>query len=236
MRKTELIVALDYSEATRAFALVKELKGLPLIYKVGFELFLRGGPEVVQELKSKKQRVFLDLKLHDIPATVGKAAMQMAALDIDFLTMHLTGGRAMFQETLKELQSFGNNRPKILGVSVLTSFDAKLWAEVSQALSGKISQITDAVTGLVACARLWGVDGVVCSALELAAIRKNNPELFLVTPGIRPPGTQVFDQSRVVTPKEAHQAGADAIVVGRPITQAENPREIAEAILKDISE
>src|SRR4051812_30858061 len=205
-RATELIVALDYPRPEKALDLVKDLKGLDVIYKVGLELFLAGGPELVRELVHSKNRVFLDLKLHDIPNTVARAARQAALLHVDMFTIHLSGGSAMVKAVAKEMAEISMLKPKILGVSVLTSFDDVRWAEVTRALSGHTSMVADAVTGLVTEGVSWGVDGVVCSALELPEIRKAFPSLYTVVPGIRPEGSEAGDQARVVTPAQAHQS------------------------------
>ena len=231
---TELIVALDFPRPDPALHLVEQLQGLPVIYKVGLELFLSGGPEMVRELVYRKNRVFLDLKFHDIPNTVTHAVMQAALLHVDFLTVHLAGGSGVFRAIAEGLSEIPLLRPKILGVSVLTSFDDVRWAEVSKAISGHASEVSSSVEGLVEHSASW-IDGVVCSAMELAMIRKRYPSLFTVVPGIRPEGISAHDQSRVVTPAQAKAMGADAIVVGRPITQSPDPRSVAERILADLS-
>lgn len=235
---TDLIVALDYPKADKAFALVNELSGLPVIYKVGFELFMAGGPDLVRELVHGKNRVFLDLKFHDIPNTVAKAAVQAAMLKVDMFTLHLAGGSAMVKLVAEQLSALPEIRPKILGVSVLTSFDDVRWAEVTKALTGHAVDSKDSVQGLVEHAVAWGADGVVCSALEVSEIRALYPTLYTVVPGIRPAGTSANDQARIMTPAEARAAGASAVVVGRPIIEASlpgGPRAMVESILKELS-
>src|SRR3954453_1970587 len=177
--------------------MVDQLHDLPVVYKVGLELFLSGGPELVRELVHRKNRVFLDLKLHDIPQTVACAAKQAALLQVEMFTVHLAGGSAMVRAVAQELSDIPSLRPKILGVSVLTSFDDVRWAEVTKALTGHAVEVSDSVDGLVEHAPSWGVDGVVCSALELIAIRKTFPTLYTVVPGIRPPGFAAGDQARI---------------------------------------
>jgi orotidine-5'-phosphate decarboxylase len=236
MRPTpELIVALDFPKKDRALALVDELRGLPVIYKVGFELFVNAGPDLIRELVHRKCRIFLDLKFHDIPNTVARAASQVALLGVEMFTLHLAGGSSMVKSVADALAEFPEIRPKILGVSVLTSFDDVRWAEVTRSLSGHASDVRDSVAGLVEHAAAWGCDGVVCSAHELDMVRQQSPGLFTVVPGIRPAGAPAGDQARVMTPAEARRAGAHAIVVGRPITEAKDPREAAVAILKELS-
>ena len=235
-KPTELIVALDFPHADKAITFVDQLNHFRVIYKIGFELFMAGGPELVRELVHRKSRVFLDLKFHDIPNTVAKAARQAALLNVDMFTLHLAGGSAMVKAVTKQLdEEIPTIRPKILGVSVLTSFDDVRWAEVSRALTGHASDVSASVAGLVEHAPAWGVDGVVCSAFELPQIRAQYPSLFTVVPGIRPTGSAMGDQARVMTPSEAASLGASAIVVGRPITEAINPSEMIQSILKELS-
>jgi orotidine-5'-phosphate decarboxylase len=234
---TELVVALDYSRSDHAFQLVESMIGLPVILKVGFELFLHAGPELIRELVHRKQRVFLDLKFHDIPNTVASAARQAAALQVEMFTLHLSGGSQMVKAVRDQLAEIPSLKPKVLGVSVLTSFDDVRWAEVTRALTQHAVTPSASVVGLVEEAAGWGVDGVVCSALELPEVRRRSPGLMTVVPGIRPrdgASIQADDQSRTLTPQEASIAGASAIVVGRPITRSANPRLTAETILKDL--
>lgn len=231
---TELIVALDYPRGGRAYELVDELKGLPLVYKVGLELFMAEGPDVVRELVHRKCRVFLDLKLHDIPNTVARAARQAALLKVEMFTLHLAGGSAMVRAVAEELADIPSLRPKILGVSVLTSFDDVRWAEVTKALTDHAVDVQDSVIGLVSHAAGWGADGVVCSALELPLVKKQAPGVYTVVPGIRPAGANRGDQARVMTPAEAKGSGADAIVMGRPITESSDPRGVVEDVLREL--
>lgn len=232
---TELIVALDFPKAENALRFVDQMSEFPLIYKVGLELFLAGGPDLVRELVHRKKRVFLDLKFHDIPNTVARAAVQAARLHVEMLTIHLAGGSAMVRAVAEEFAAIPELRPKILGVTVLTSFDDVRWAEVTKALTGHAVDPAESVAGLVEHAVTWGVDGLVCSAAELPSIRKLFPSLYTVVPGIRPEGTAADDQARIMTPKQAHAAGASAIVVGRPITQADDPSGRVAQILKELS-
>jgi orotidine-5'-phosphate decarboxylase len=232
---TDLIVALDFQHADRAMKMVDSLQGLPLVYKVGLELFMGGGPEIVRELVHRKNRVFLDLKLHDIPNTVARAARQAALLHVDMFTLHLAGGSAMVRAVAEELKDIPTLKPRILGVSVLTSFDDVRWAEVTKAMTGHAVDVSDSVDGLVEHAPSWGIDGVVCSALELPAIREAFPNLYTVVPGIRPVGSAANDQARIMTPLQARQSGASAVVIGRPITEANDPRQVVENALRDLS-
>ncbi len=232
--KTDLIVALDFAREDAAWAVVDALDGLDVVFKVGLELFSAAGPQFVRELVHRKKRVFLDLKLHDIPNTVAKASLQAAMMHVEMFTIHLAGGSAMIhavRDTLAEIESL---KPRILGVSVLTSFDDLRWAEVSRAVSGHSSDAHDAVVRLVDTFAGQGADGIVCSAHELERIRDQYPALYTVVPGIRLDHVPGDDQARTMTPADAATAGASAIVVGRPITQANDPRRVAEQILRDL--
>ena len=233
--QTDLIIALDFPKADRAYSFIEQVEGLPVIFKVGLELFMNGGPELVRELVHRKNRIFLDLKLHDIPNTVARAAKQAALLHVEMMTLHLAGGSAMVRSVVEELADIPLLRPKILGVSVLTSFDDVRWAEVTRALTGHAVKAGDSVLGMVEQSASWGIDGIVCSAMELDLIGKRFPGLYRVVPGIRPDGFSTHDQARVTTPLQARQLGANAIVMGRPITEASNPREVAESVLKDLA-
>lgn len=235
MKKTELIIPLDFSNSEAAFALARALEGLPVIYKVGLELFTAGGPSVVEKLISSGAKVFLDLKLHDIPNTVKKASAQAARLGVAMFTVHLQGGAEMLQAAREGARSVSGMNPLVLGVSVLTSFSEASWA-VAGSVSGAqtTASISESVRSLVG-AYAPIIDGVVCSAYEVDWVTTQHPALFSVVPGIRPEGSAQDDQARVMTPRLAHERGARAIVVGRPITQALDPRGSAQAILNDLS-
>lgn len=232
---TDLIVALDFPRPDRAFELIDQLQGLPVTYKVGLELFMNGGPEVVRELVHRKNRVFLDLKLHDIPNTVARAARQASLLHVDMMTVHLVGGSHMIRGVVEELSDIPLLRPKIIGVSVLTSFDDVRWAEVTKALTGHAVDVAESANNLIDVGASWGVDGVVCSALELPHVKRLNPGLYTVVPGIRPEGASNQDQARVTTPARARELGADAVVMGRPIIESREPRFLVESIVRDLS-
>lgn len=235
IQNTDLIIALDYPRVDRALELVNELKGLPVIYKVGFELFMAGGPEVVRELVHGKNRVFLDLKFHDIPNTVARAARQAALLHVEMFSVHLTGGSQMVRAIAQELADIPALKPKVLGVSVLTSFDDVRWAEVTKSLTGHAVDVADSVTSLVSHSTSWGADGIICSALDLPRIREDFPTVYTVVPGIRPVGYAADDQARIMTPAQAAANGANAIVMGRPITGASDPKKVVQSVLKDLS-
>jgi orotidine-5'-phosphate decarboxylase len=239
--RTELVVALDYPNAELADQCIQNLKGLPVIYKVGLELFMGTSPTWVKKLCAN-QRVFLDLKFFDIPNTVGQAVIRGASLGAEFMTLHLSGGKLMFDEVsikIREAMAAGQlqTAPKILGVSVLTSFQEEDWiANVSHmAKLSAIRSIEDTVMHFANMAdEHAAIQGLVCSPKEIAVIRAKFPNLFLMVPGIRPMGGDLHDQKRVMTPVEAGHAGASAIVVGRPITQSKTPRLVAESILREL--
>ena len=239
---TELVVALDYPNAEQAEALIAQLAGLPVTYKVGLELFLSAGPQWVKRMTARGYHVFLDLKFHDIPNTVAQAVIQANMMGVEFVTVHLAGGKRMLDEieiAFREAELSGKikTRVRVLGVSVLTSFKEEEWiANVSQvAKLTAVRTIEESVLRYAALANDHeGVGGLVCSPKEVVAIRARFPDLFLMIPGIRLAGGSQHDQNRVMTPAGAKLVGASAIVVGRPIIQAPNPREVAEEILKDI--
>jgi orotidine-5'-phosphate decarboxylase len=239
-KKTQLIVALDFAKGDEALSLLRECAQLPVIWKIGSELFLAEGPDWVKKRTKEGHRIFLDLKLYDIPNTVTKAALQVAAMGVEMFTLHLSGGPKMIRAVRDELEKkFSGKRalkrPLILGVSVLTSFDQATWDDVSFAVGGKSSKVAESVKRLTSRARSWGVDGVVCSPHEIKIVAAADPILFTIVPGIRPKGAKAGDQARVMTPKEAANLGAGAIVCGRPVTESKTPRAVIENILQELS-
>lgn len=246
----DLIVALDFPKGSDARRFVRELhkplRAHDVILKVGSELFAAEGPAFVRKLVGDGFRVFLDLKFHDIPNTVAAASQQAARMGVSLFTVHLSGGREMIRHAAQALDlesraGVGRSakgrvslRPKILGVSVLTSFGEESWSEVCQAMHAGSPAIADSVEGLVAAGVLWGVDGIVCSTQEVGLISQRFSGLYTVVPGIRLAGASAQDQARVFTPAQAREAGARAIVVGRPITQADRPAEIMREILAQL--
>lgn len=229
---TRLMVALDYPTWAEAQGLVFALQGLPTVFKVGLELFCSEGPASVRQLKEQGFEVFLDLKLHDIPNTVAAAARTAAALQADYLTVHLGGGVPMLEAAC---QAVAGSPTRILGVSVLTSFSEESWGEVGKAVSGVAAPVKKGVEGLVALGKAAGVHGIVSSAHELSGVKRAFPQAFCVVPGIRPAGVAAGDQARVMTPAQAARGGAGAIVVGRPISQAKDPRLAAQNILAELA-
>jgi orotidine-5'-phosphate decarboxylase len=235
-----LIVALDVSSAAAAQRIVAALGDSAQIYKVGMQLYTAEGPQVVRDLVNSGHQVFLDLKYHDIPNTVASAIREAAQLGVSMLTVHALGGEKMLRAAAEAARSAADvhdrqaNAPvrqlQILAVTVLTSMDD---ADLHQ--TGVSANLLDQVLRLASTALDAGCAGVVSSAREVKALRaKLGRNFLIITPGVRPAGTDHADQARVVTPAEAIQAGATHIVVGRPITAAENPAAAARAIQQEI--
>ena len=226
----EVIVALDYASADEALAMVEQLAQPASFYKVGLELYTRGGPSFVESLAALGKRVFLDLKLHDIPNTVAGAVHSVSELGVDLLTVHTAGGPAM----LEAAAAASGPDTRILGVTLLTSLTP---AELEVVWGREIGSIRDEVGRLTDLAVACKLDGIVASALEASWIRNRVARDFLVvTPGIRPAGADRGDQRRVATPADAVSAGADYLVVGRPVTRAEDPVGALAALLAELTE
>jgi orotidine-5'-phosphate decarboxylase len=220
-----VIVALDYAQAGDALSFARKVSPSQCRLKVGFELFVSAGPALVQELVEAGFGVFLDLKFHDIPNTVAAACRSAADLGVWMINVHAAGGRAML-EAAREAVDAGGERPLLIAVTVLTSLADRDLAEV-----GVPRAVGDQVEQLSALTADCGLDGVVCSAHEAARLRAlHGPEFLLVTPGIRPSGSARGDQKRVMTPEEAVSAGSTHLVIGRPITQSEDPASTLDVI------
>ena len=227
--RESLIVALDAADAETARALVQKLGESVSFYKVGKELFTAVGPSMVRELAASGKKVFLDLKFHDIPNTVAGAVRSAASLGVSLLTVHASGGSRMLAAAA-EAAAQSEAKPTVLAVTVLTSLAAEDLDEV-----GVTGGVEAQVLRLATLAIRAGCGGIVASAQEATRLRQALGTAFtLVTPGIRPAGGVAADQARVVTPQAAIRAGADYLVVGRPITAAGNPAEAARAILQQI--
>jgi orotidine-5'-phosphate decarboxylase len=227
--RQRLIVALDVSAASAAQRIVAAVGDSALTYKVGMQLYTAEGPQVVRDLVASGRRVFLDLKYHDIPNTVGAAVSEAARLGVSMLTIHACGSGKMLRAAVEAARS----RPglMVLAVTVLTSLDASDLEKV-----GIRGTVEDTVVRLTTIALANGCHGVVTSAREASTLRSElGDEFAIVTPGVRPAGSSAGDQVRIVTPAEAIAAGASHIVVGRPITEAADPAAEARAILGQIS-
>lgn len=232
--RNPIFVALDVPSRERALQLVNELAPVVGGFKVGSELFTTLGPEIIQSIRVTGAAVFLDLKFHDIPNTVAKAVTAACRLDVQMLTIHTSGGLEMMRAAEKAAQesSLGGTRlvPMVLGVTVLTSMDGGTLSEV-----GWKSDVGKQVERLAELAVRAGLRGLVCSPLEIARLRQILPEsIELVTPGIRTGSEQADDQRRTLTPREAIEAGASWLVIGRPIYAASDPRAAASAIVHSL--
>ena len=226
-----IFVALDTAEAETALALAHRLAGLVGGAKVGKQMFTAAGPAGVRALAASGLKVFLDLKFHDIPATVAGAVAAALALEPFMLTVHAAGGRTMMQAAATAAAKAGKKRPLVLGVTVLTSLADRELAE-----TGVAGTAADQVLRLARLAKESGLDGVVCSPREAKMLRQAlGGDFKLVVPGIRPAGAASDDQKRVMTPKQALDAGADYLVIGRPITGADDPAAAARRIAAELA-
>ncbi len=226
-----LIVALDLPERSQADALASALQSAVRWYKVGLELYSSEGPSLVRDYVEAGRRVFVDLKLHDIPATVARTTERLAGLGAGLLTIHSSGGKAMMEAAVDAAcKGRGPERVKILAVTALTSLDQDDLVAIGIGMP-----MRDLVIQRALLAAAAGCDGVIASPHEASALRAVLPEAFLiVTPGVRPKGAALGDQKRVMTPSEARAAGSDMIVVGRPIRDAANPLEAAQGIIAEL--
>ncbi len=233
--KDQIIIALDVETPAAAREIVAELRSDVGAFKIGLQLFTSGGPTFVREVTDSGLKVFLDLKFHDIPNTVGRAAVEAARLNVWMFNVHSLGGSEMMRRTVEEVSSVcireGLTRPRIIAVTVLTSSDTATLSEV-----GIETEMGTEVVKLARLAADCGMDGVVASPREIAPIRsaEKNPDFLIVTPGIRPGFATSDDQKRVMTPKEALAAGSDFIVIGRPVTQAPDRKAAVRSIIADI--
>lgn len=226
--QSPVIVALDFPRQQQALELARQLDPARCRVKVGKELFTRCGPAVVEELHKMGFEVFLDLKFHDIPNTTAMAVRAAAELGVWMVNVHCSGGLRMMQACREQLQQFAS-APLLIGVTVLTSMEQQDLAGIGLDVVPQ-----QQVLRLAALARDAGLDGLVCSAQEAARLKQQWPQGKLVTPGIRPQGSATDDQKRILTPAQAIQAGSDYLVVGRPITRAQEPQQALQQILRSI--
>lgn len=225
-----LILALDFPAAEPAISLIKQLSPDDCKLKVGFELFVAAGPDFVRQLVAQGFDVFLDLKFHDIPNTVAAACKSAADLGVWMVNVHAAGGDQMMLAARDALAGF-QQPPKLIAVTVLTSID-KAQLEKINIIQSPVEQVSH----LAMLTKQCGLDGVVCSAQEAPILKQAcGSDFLLVTPGIRPLGSQQDDQSRVVTPLAARQLGIDYVVVGRPITRAKDPLAVIAATNQDLN-
>jgi len=226
--KDRLIVALDLPDAARARGMVDRLAGKVGMFKVGNQIFTAAGPDFVREIVARGEKVFLDLKYHDIPNTVAGAVSSASQLGVSLLTVHALGGAEMLQAAVGALPAMG---VRLLAVTVLTSH-----SEESLRALGQAGSLADSVRRLALLAREAGADGVIAAPQEVALVREAcGPDFLIVTPGIRPAGAARGDQARAATPAAARAAGADYVVVGRPVLEAADPAAAAVAIVRDMA-
>lgn len=231
--KDYLALALDnVSKKDSIIDLVKSTKEYIGVYKVGLEQYIRFGPQIIYEIKKEEVKIFLDLKLHDIPNTVLKAVTAASGHTIDYLTLHTGGGLEMMKAAVNAIRDI-ENPPNLIGVTVLTSID-------QNALNNEIrinGTVTEQVAHLAQMAVKADLDGIVCSASDLPDVKKYLPDSFeIITPGIRPANSEIGDQKRIATPQQAIANGATILVIGRPITGAKDPVDAAKRIFESINE
>ena len=226
---TPIVVALDFSTANEALEMASRLDPKLCRVKVGKELFTHCGPSIVEALQQQGFEVFLDLKFHDIPNTTAMAVKAAAELGVWMVNVHCSGGLRMMQACREVLSTF-EKKPLLIGVTVLTSMERSDLTGL-----GLDVEPQEQVLRLAKLAEEAGLDGLVCSAQEASALKAQYPSLQLVTPGIRPAGSAKDDQRRILTPKEAMIAGSDFLVIGRPITQAEDPVAVLQQIAAELA-
>jgi len=225
--KDRLIVALDVKTADEARALVDRLSGKAGMFKVGSQLFTAAGPALVREIIGRGEKVFLDLKYHDIPYTVANAVAEASLLGVSLITVHALGGKAMMEAAVGALPAVGS---RLLAVTILTSHD-----QASLGTVGLAGAVSDSVQRLARLAQQARVDGIVASPLEAELIRGAcGPDFLIVTPGIRLGAAKTDDQARAATPSAAIRAGASYVVVGRPIVEASDPVAAAAAVVREM--
>ncbi|HWN11204.1 MAG TPA: orotidine-5'-phosphate decarboxylase [Pyrinomonadaceae bacterium] len=235
MNSRKLIVALDVESATQALEMVQVLRGVVGMFKIGSQLFTAAGPDLVRDIVRTGERVFLDLKFHDIPNTVAAAGVEAARLGVSIFNVHAAGGAEMMRRTADAVSQCvikeALTAPKVIAVTVLTSADQTTLTEI-----GFNAGPEDLVRRFALLAESSGMDGVVASPNEVGLIREavRNPGFIVVTPGVRPAGAPSGDQKRVTTPREAIAAGADYLVVGRPILAARDPALAASKIVEEM--
>ena len=226
-----IVVALDYQSADQAIIMAHQLDPTRCRLKVGKELFTAAGPQLVEKLQQCGFEIFLDLKFHDIPNTVAKAVLAAARMGVWMVNVHASGGAEMMQTTRSALKAKGGHQPLLIAVTVLTSMDA-----AGLKATGIDQSPSERVLSLAHLSQDSGFDGVVCSAQESALLKNElGQEFKLITPGIRPHFAVAGDQKRIMTPAQAIAAGSDYLVIGRPITQADNPMKALEMIEQELA-
>jgi len=228
--QSPVFCAIDTPDATKALALATKLKGHVGGLKLGLEYIMANGPQGVHPIKELGLPIFIDVKLHDIPNTVAGAVKSLLELEPDFITIHTGGGSAMMKAAAEAASTATGKRPKLLGVTVLTSLDSNDMKQV-----GQDTNTAAQVERLALLAKESGLDGIVCSSAEVANLRKVlGPDMILMVPGIRPVWAAANDQKRIMTPRDAMDVGATYLVIGRPITGAEDPAAAADRVTQEI--
>jgi orotidine-5'-phosphate decarboxylase len=231
MIDAKVVVALDFDNKDEALSFVDKIQPSDCRLKVGKEMFTHFGPEFVKELVNRGFDVFLDLKFHDIPNTVAKAVAAAADLGVWMVNVHASGGIKMMQKAKEALLPFGDKAPLLIAVTVLTSMSEEDLADI-----GITRTPAEQVQHLATLTKNAGLDGVVCSAMEAESLKQLLGQDFkLITPGIRPAGSNADDQKRIMTPEQALKVGVDYLVIGRPVTKAENPHAVLQTINLSIS-
>lgn len=231
MSEAKVVVALDFDNQKDALAFIDKIQPSDCRLKVGKEMFTYFGPDFVRELVNRGFDVFLDLKFHDIPNTVAKAVTAAAELGVWMVNVHASGGTKMMEKAKEALEPYGDKAPLLIAVTVLTSMGEEDLAGI-----GIDKQPAEHVNSLATLAQNAGLDGVVCSAWEAESLKETFGEDFkLVTPGIRPAGSSTDDQKRIMTPEQAVEVGVDYLVIGRPITKAEDPHQVLQDINQSLS-
>ncbi|TWU70293.1 orotidine 5'-phosphate decarboxylase [Shewanella algae] len=231
MTETPIVVALDFDNKFKALQLIDKLDPSMCRLKVGKEMFTLFGPQLVKEIHDRGFDLFLDLKFHDIPNTVAKAVTAAAEMGVWMVNVHASGGLAMMEAARRALLPYGDNAPLLIAVTVLTSM-----SDDELKLIGVAGSAEDQVRRLARLTQKAGLDGVVCSARESSMLKAElGTDFKLVTPGIRPAGSDAGDQKRIMTPAEAMAAGSDYLVIGRPITQAADPLATLQAIHQSLA-
>lgn len=229
--QSKVVVALDFDDQNKALAFVESIDPQSCRLKVGKEMFTYFGPDFVKQLVAKGFDVFLDLKFHDIPNTVAKAVIAAAELGVWMVNVHASGGEKMMRAAKEALISYGDKAPILIAVTVLTSME-----QSELPLIGVDAQLDEHVLRLASLTKECGLDGVVCSAQEATRLKSVLGDDFqLITPGIRPAGSAVGDQKRIMTPEKAVAAGSDYLVIGRPITQSDAPQQVLADINQSLS-
>lgn len=230
--REKVIVALDFSKEEEALKLVDVLGDEAIFYKVGLELFLNSQGRMVEALKKRGKKIFLDLKFHDIPNTTAMASVFAAKQDVDMFNVHASGGKKMMKKVMEEVKKEKEDA-MVIAVTVLTSFSEE---EITELFQSSLS-LKDLAIHFASLAKEAGLSGIVSSPWEAAAIKKVcGQEFQTICPGVRPKWSANNDQERIMTPKEAVQQGCDYLVIGRPITKNENPKEAMRLILEEVKE